>query len=57
MSDVHVEMMSDLLVNLTDRKTEIVRFTERAMQAVAGFSPLRLETLRRFAERLVGRAK
>jgi Geranylgeranyl pyrophosphate synthase len=40
-----------------DAKTEIVRFTERAMQAVAGFSPLRLETLRRFAERLVGRAK
>ena len=40
-----------------DAKAEIIRFTERAMQAVAGFSPLRLETLRRFAERLVGRAK
>ena len=42
-----------------DAKAEIVRFTQRAMDAVsgAGFSPLRLETLHRFAERLVGRAK
>ena len=42
-----------------DAKAEIVRFTERAMQAVSGvgFSPLKLETLHRFAERLVGRAK
>ena len=29
MSDVHVEMASDLLVNLTDRKTGIVRFEEK----------------------------
>ncbi len=42
-----------------DAKAEIVRFTQRAMDAVsgAGFSPLKLETLHRFAERLVGRAK
>ena len=42
-----------------DAKAEIVRFTQRAMEAVsdAGFSPLKLETLHRFAERLVGRAK
>ena len=42
-----------------DAKAEIVRFTERAMQAFSGvgFSPLKLETLHRFAERLVGRAK
>ena len=42
-----------------DAKAKIVRFTERAMQAVSGvgFSPLKLETLHRFAERLVGRAK
>ena len=42
-----------------DAKAEIVRFTERAMQPVSGvgFSPLKLETLHRFAERLVGRAK
>ena len=42
-----------------DAKAEIVRFTARAMDAVsgAGFSPLRIETLHRFAERLVGRAK
>ena len=42
-----------------DSKAEIVRFTRRAMDAVsgAGFSPLRLGTLQRFAERLVGRAK
>ena len=42
-----------------DAKAEIVRFTRRAMDAVsgAGFSPLKLETLHRFAERLVGRAK
>ena len=42
-----------------DAKAEIVRFTRRAMEAVsgAGFSPLKLETLHRFAERLVGRAK
>ena len=41
-----------------DAKAEIVRFTRRAMDAVsgAGFSPLKLETLHRFAERLVGRA-
>ena len=42
-----------------DAKAEIVRFTRRAMDAVsgAGFGPLRLGTLQRFAERLVGRAK
>ena len=42
-----------------DAKAEIVRFTQRAMDAVsgAGFSPLKLETLHRFAERLIGRAK
>jgi geranylgeranyl diphosphate synthase type II len=42
-----------------DAKAEIVRFTQRAMDAVsgAGFTPLKLETLHRFAERLVGRAK
>ena len=42
-----------------DAKAEIVRFTERAMQAVAGvgFGAVKLETLHRFAEKLVGRAK
>jgi geranylgeranyl diphosphate synthase type II len=42
-----------------DAKTEIVRFTERAMQAVGGvgFGAVKLETLHRFAEKLVGRAK
>ena len=42
-----------------DAKAEILRFTERAMQAVSGigFGPLKLEILRRFAEKLVGRAR
>ena len=42
-----------------DAKEEIVRFTDRAMNAISGigFGPLKMETLRRFAERLVGRAK
>ena len=42
-----------------DAKDEIVRFTDRALDAVSGlgFSSLKLEVLRRFAERLVGRAK
>ena len=42
-----------------DAKEEIVRFTDRAMDALAGigFGTLKMETLRRFAERLVGRAK
>ncbi len=42
-----------------DAKEEIVRSTDRAMDAVSGigFGPLKMETLRRFAERLVGRAK
>ena len=42
-----------------DAKAEIVRFTERAMQAVGGvgFGAVKLETLHRFAEKLVGRAK
>ncbi|MBR5076591.1 MAG: polyprenyl synthetase family protein [Bacteroidales bacterium] len=42
-----------------DAKEEIVRFTGRAMDAVAdaGLSPIRTEALRRFAEKLVGRAK
>ena len=42
-----------------DAKEEIVRFTERAMEAVAdaGLRPIQTEALRRFAEKLVGRAK
>ena len=42
-----------------DAKAEIVRFTGRAMNAVAGIGlgPVRQEVLRRFAERLVGRAR
>lgn len=40
-----------------DARAEIVRFTQQAMQAVTGFSPLRQEVLRRFAEQLVARAK
>ena len=42
-----------------DAKEEVVRFTDRAMDAISGigFGPLKMETLRRFAERLVGRAK
>ena len=42
-----------------DAKEEVVRFTDRAMDAVSGigFGPLKLEVLRRFAEKLVGRAK
>ncbi len=31
-SDVHVEMASDLTVNLTDRKTGIVRFEEKGIK-------------------------
>ena len=42
-----------------DAKAEIVRFTEQAMQAAGGvgFSADKMETLHRFAEKLVGRAK
>jgi geranylgeranyl diphosphate synthase type II len=42
-----------------DAKKEIVRFTERAMEAVAdaGLRPIQTEALRRFAEKLVGRAR
>ncbi len=42
-----------------DAKAEILRFTDRAMQAVSGigFGTLKMETLRRFAEKLVGRAR
>ena len=42
-----------------DAKEEVVRFTDRAMDAVSGigFGPLKMEVLRRFAEKLVGRAK
>ena len=42
-----------------DAKEEIVRSTDRAREALSGigFGPLKMETLRRFAERLVGRAK
>ena len=42
-----------------DAKEEIVRFTDRALDAVSelGLGPLKLEVLHRFAERLVGRAK
>ena len=42
-----------------DAKAEIIRFTQRAMEAVSGigFGALKVETLHRFAERLVGRAK
>nr|MCR4823737.1 polyprenyl synthetase family protein [Bacteroidales bacterium] len=42
-----------------DAKAEIVRFTEQAMQAVAGvgFSADKLEVLCNFAEKLVGRVK
>ena len=41
-----------------DAKDEIVRFTDRALDAVSGLGlgPVKLEVLRRFAERLVGRA-
>ena len=41
----------------TDAKAEIVRFTDRALEAVSGvgFGPVKLEVLRRFAEKLVGR--
>ena len=43
----------------SDAKDEIVRFTDRALDAVAelGLGPVKLAALRRFAERLVGRAK
>ena len=42
-----------------DAKEEIIRFTDQALASVSGlgFSPIKLEMLRRFAERLVGRAK
>jgi geranylgeranyl diphosphate synthase type II len=42
-----------------DAKDEIVRFTDRALDAVSGLGlgPVKMEVLRRFAERLVGRAK
>ena len=42
-----------------DAQAEIVRFTDRALEAVSGigFGPLKMEVLRRFAEKLVGRAK
>ena len=33
MNDVHVEMASDLLVNLTDRKVEVVRFEEKRINS------------------------
>ena len=41
-----------------DAKAEIVRFTDRALEAVAGvgFGSVKLEVLRRFAEKLVARA-
>jgi len=41
-----------------DAKAEIVRFTDRALEAVsgAGFGSVKTEVLRRFAEKLVGRA-
>ena len=41
-----------------DAKAEIVRFTDRALQAAAGagFGSVKTEVLRRFAEKLVGRA-
>ncbi|MCR5351765.1 MAG: polyprenyl synthetase family protein [Bacteroidales bacterium] len=42
-----------------DAKAEIVRFTDRALAAVSdtGFSPVKTEVLRRFAEKLVARAR
>lgn len=42
-----------------DAKQEVIRFTNRALRAVegAGFSETQVETLRNFAEKLVGRAK
>ena len=39
-----------------DAKAEIIRYSERAMQAVSGL-PTSKETLKDFAEKLVGRAK
>ena len=41
-----------------DAKAEIVRFTDRALEAVSGLGlgPVKTEVLRRFAEKLVGRA-
>ena len=52
--DIYLQLGVD-----ADAKEEIIRFTERAMDAVAGtgLRPLQTESLRRFAEKLVGRAK
>ena len=49
---------SDLAVD-EDAKYEILRYSSRALDAVqgVGLSPIRIEALRRFAEKLVGRAK
>lgn len=43
----------------SDAKAEVRRFSDRAIAAIsdAGFSPVKIETLRRFAEKLVGRAR
>ena len=52
--DIYLQLGVD-----ADAKEEIVRFTRRAMDAVTGtgLRPIQTEALRRFAEKLVGRAK
>ena len=50
--DIYLQLGVD-----ADAKEEIVRFTRRAMDAVTSLRPLQTESLRRFAEKLVGRAK
>lgn len=52
------KLYTDLGVD-EDAKAEIQNFTDKAMQAVAdaGFSTVKIEVLRRFAEKLVSRAK
>ena len=52
--DIYLQLGVD-----ADAKEEIVRFTRRAMDAVSGtgLRPIQTEALRRFAEKLVGRAK
>jgi geranylgeranyl diphosphate synthase type II len=52
--DIYLQLGVD-----ADAKEEIIRFTRRAMDAVTGtgLRPIQTEALRRFAEKLVGRAK
>ena len=49
---------TDLAVD-EDAKYEILRYSTRALDAIqgVGLSPIRVEAMRRFAEKLVGRAK